>query len=243
MNKNKIAIILGIVCLILTVGISIQLRTIKNAGNLTISKNQTENKLRDEVLKWKEKYDNEYAALQKAEETLENERKKATENNSESAEMEQSLKQDNILLGLTEVKGKGVTVTLDDNRTASSDTIGTFDSIENYLVHDGDILHIVNELKNAGAEAICVNDQRVVQTSGITCDGNVVRINGEKVGAPYIIKAIGFPERLESSLNRPEGYLALLKRDGVLTEVKKSNSITIGKFGGVFKTDFIKNVK
>ena len=57
MDKKKIAIILGIVCLVLTICICVQIKTIENS-NKTVAKTFTENSLRDEVLKWKEKYDN-----------------------------------------------------------------------------------------------------------------------------------------------------------------------------------------
>ena len=56
MNKKQIAITLGIVCFILTVAISIQLKTVQNS-NSTVSQSLTENGLRDEVLRWKENYE------------------------------------------------------------------------------------------------------------------------------------------------------------------------------------------
>lgn len=237
MKKTQIAITLGAMCLILTAGICVQVRTTKSTTE-TVSQTLTENKLRDEVLKWKEKYDNAYKELEQTEYNLEEERKKAVSNNEEAAKVEQDLRNANILLGTVDIKGKGVIVTLDDNKTASIETIG-LDPIENYLVHDGDLLQIVNELKNAGAEAIAINEQRIVHTTAITCDGNVVRINGEKVGAPYEIKAIGYPERLQGALERPEGYIKLLKRDGVVVDVKKNNNITIPKYEGIFKVEYM----
>ena len=57
MNKSKIALILGLMCIVLTCGIVVQVRTIKGTGS-TISTNSQENELRDAVLKAKEKYDN-----------------------------------------------------------------------------------------------------------------------------------------------------------------------------------------
>ena len=57
MSKNKIAITLGVVCLILTIAICVQIKTVKST-NMAVTQTLTENSLRDEVLKWKEKYDN-----------------------------------------------------------------------------------------------------------------------------------------------------------------------------------------
>ena len=54
MNKKQVAITLGIMCFMLTIAISVQLKTM-NSANSTVSQSLTENSLRDEVLKWKEK--------------------------------------------------------------------------------------------------------------------------------------------------------------------------------------------
>ena len=107
------------------------------------------------------------------------------------------------------------------------------------LVHDGDLIQVVSILKNAGAEAISINDQRIVNTTAITCDGYVVRINGEKVGAPFEIKAIGSPEYLKGSLE-VSGYMEIMVNDGVIVDIKKSNSITIPKYEGVLTHEYMK---
>lgn len=237
MKKEKIALTLGLVCFFLTIGISVQLKTIATTTS-AITSNSTENKLRDEVFKWSDKYESIYRELEDAEKTLEAERKKATENSSESSTLEQELTNAKILLGQTEVKGKGVVITLDDNKEVLNMSSQVIDP-NLLLVHDGDLIQVISILKNAGAEAISINDQRVVNTTAITCDGYVVRINGEKVGAPYEIKAIGSPEYLKGSLE-VSGYMETMVNDGVIVEIKKSNSITIPKYEGVLKHEYIK---
>ena len=231
MKNKQVIILLGLVCALLAFAICVQLKTIREAYNIA-GQTETENKLRDQVLRWKEQYDTIYANLEKAEIELEELRGKITQNDSKSAQLEAELKLANQLLGLTELKGKGVIVTLDDNKTVGLET----NNITGYLVHDGDIIETINELKNAGAEAISINGLRIVDSSGIMCDGNVIRINGEKIGAPYIIKAIGSPEWLESSLGRIGGYLDQISSNGngVLVKIEKSNDITIPKYNGVY---------
>ena len=237
MKKEKIALTLGIVCFFLTIGISVQIKTIATTTT-TISGNSTENQLRDEVFKWSDKYESIYKELEEAEKTLEAERKKATENSSESSTLEQELTNAKILLGQTEVKGKGVVITLDDNKEILNMSSLVIDP-NVLLVHDGDLIQVVSILKNAGAEAISINDQRVVSTTAITCDGYVVRINGEKVGAPYEIKAIGNPEYIKGSLE-VSGYMETMINDGVIVEIKKSNSITIPKYEGVLTHEYMR---
>ena len=180
MNKKQIAITLGIVCLILTMFVVIQIRTTNNA-NKVVSQTFTSNDLRNQVLKWKERYDTTYAELQSSEKKLEDVRQQASENTDGSDEKEAKLKKNNILIGLTDVTGEGVIVTLKDNNTVTADSNILDPSM--VIVHMPDILGVINELKNAGAEAISINDQRVVSTTSLTCEGNIININGEKISS------------------------------------------------------------
>lgn len=237
MNKKMISLVLGLMCVALTYGICVQIKTVNNS-NSKISQNYEENQLRAEVLKYKEKYDNKFKELENAEKNLEKEREKATSNNEELEQVEENIKKGNKVLGLTEVTGPGVTITLND-----SQNLNNVLNISDALVHDVDVLAVINELKNAGAEAISINDQRLVPTTGITCGGNIIDINDEKVGAPFTIKAIGLPEQL-AALERPGGYLNLLKEKySIVAELKREKSITIPKYTGVINFKFAQNVK
>lgn len=236
MNKEIIGLALGIMCAILVFGICVQIKTI-NSTNASYSSSDTVNSLRDEVLKAKEKYDNKYEELEKAEALLEKERESTTGNNDDLTGLEDQIKDGNKLLGLTEVTGEGVIVTLKDN---SSPITNTLIDTSDLVVHDMDVLSVINELKNAGAEAISINEQRLVTTTGIVCDGNVIQINGQKVGAPFEIKAIGLSEQL-AALSRPGGYLSVLQDYGIGTELVKSKNITIPKYSGSINFKYIKN--
>ena len=236
-NKTKISVVLGIMCFALALGICIQIRTVKNS-NSTVSSNYEENNLRAEVLKYKEKYDNKYKELEKAEEELEKEIQNSTKDNTQLEEKEEQIKQGNKMIGLTDVTGPGVIVTLSDSKKDANSVLNP----STLLVHDVDILGVVNELKNAGAEAISINDQRIVPTTSISCGGNIIDINGEKVGTPFVIKAIGLPEQL-AGLSRPGGYLEILKGASVGVELKKSNNITISKYTGVINYQYAQTVK
>ncbi len=235
-NKKVISIVLGVMCCALTLGICVQVRTVKNS-NSTVSQNYEENNLRAEVLKYKEKYDNKYKELEEAEKELEEERQNSTQNNSDLEQKENEIKQGNKIIGTAEVTGPGVIVTLSDSKKDASTVLNASDLV----VHDADVLSVINELKNAGAEAISINDQRIVPTSSIVCGGNIIEINGEKVGAPFIIKAIGLPEQL-SALSRPGGYLEILKNASIEVSLKKSNNITIPKYTGVISYKYAQSV-
>lgn len=237
-NRKVISIVLGIMCFALTVGICIQTKTVKNT-NLTVSQNYEENNLKAEVLRYKERYDNLLKETEKIDNELKQKIEKATENNSGLEEARRQIDEGNKIIGLTEVTGPGIIITVTDSDVDPNKVLNS----SYLLVHDKDILQIVNELKNAGAEAISINEQRVILTTPIICGGNIININGERIGAPFEIKAIGSPEAL-ANLSRPEGILDNLKNRGInVSTPKKSNNITIPKYSGVLNFKYVSNIK
>lgn len=240
MKNWKVALTLGLMCFILTFGISVQLKTV-NDSNSTVSQTLTSNELRDQALKWKEKYDRAVIDLEKSTSKLEEIRMQSVQNDETALYKEEEIKLDNILLGLTDVKGDGLIITLKDNNTISQSSLDPLDDIGYYLVHAGDLVTVVNDLRNAGAEAISINGQRITNFTSIYCAGNVVKVNGEKISSPVEIKAIGSPELLYGSLTIPGGYLQIMKETGVIVDVKKVSNITIDKYEGVIKAQYMRN--
>lgn len=237
MNKKNVAIILGIVCMILVTLIFIQMKTIKEATKIVGSTLRDNSGLKDEFLQWQGRYNSLYGSLEDAETRLEQIRQQATINNEGDTQTQTLLKKYNKLMGLTDVYGQGLEIKLDDNRNINiKETL----NISDYLVHEGDLLQIINELFNSGADAICINNQRIITSTSILCDGNIIRVNGEMIGVPITIKAIGYPERLYYALMRPQGYLDLMLEDGVIVEVEKREEIFIPKYEGVYSYEYIK---
>lgn len=233
MKRN--AIILGIVCFVLTIAVFMQIKTVENITEEEgISLNDNA-ELKDEVLKWRQAYKDAYEQLEEVETRLEEVRTEAATDNEIDTVIENEIKNNNKLLGLTEVKGSGVIIKLDENREISDEEIL---DVNSYLVHEGDLIHIVNELYNAGADAISINGKRIVNTTSILCDGNILRVNDEIVGVPIEIKAICHPAATYN-LRRKGGYLSLMVSGGVLVEMKESENITIPKYEGVYKYEYI----
>ena len=236
MNKKSISLVLGIMCLILSYGIAVQIRTVSGTGT-TVATTTSENELRDAVLKAKEKYDNLYEELEKMEIKLETERTNSTQNNTELTELENTIKEGNKILGISEVTGYGISVMVDDNKDM---TINNMLDPNRGLVHDLDLIHIINELKNVGAEAISINGQRIITTSSIECDGNVIMVNGEKIAAPFEIKAIGLPEAL-MGITMYGSYVYHLENERFLDikiEKLDKEKLTIPKYTGVIKNEY-----
>ena len=112
-ERLKIGIILGLMCCFLTTGIITQIKTVKNSTT-TVGKTQTENELRDSVLRWKEKYDNAYAKLDKKEKELEKLREQVSNSTDSAKGLSSKLERYNLLLGKSDLIGKGITITLKD---------------------------------------------------------------------------------------------------------------------------------
>lgn len=115
--------------------------------------------------------------------------------------------------------------------------------VENYIVHDGDLLEVVNALRQAGAEAISINGQRIVNKTAITCAGNIIKINDEKVSSPFEIKAIGLTEKLYGAVTMPGECLYWMEKDGVQVDVEKADEITIPKYNGSYNFQYAENVE
>ena len=119
--------------------------------------------------------------------------KQKEESDAETAELvNQELNNVNLLLGKTDVEGEGVIITLKDGEENSEETP---------MVTPDNLNLLINELKLAGAEAISINDERIINMSDITVvNDTLILINQQRVISPYIIKAIGDQTYLESTL-------------------------------------------
>lgn len=239
MNKTINAILIGIVCFILTFSIFLQIKTIRNTELIT-NRTSSNTNLRDNAIKWQEKYYEIISDLEKAEIILKDIRNQSLQNNPEAVEKEKELLKNYILMGTTDVSGTGVIITLQDSEFATNKNISITDDIKNYLVHDSNLREVIRNLKVSGAEAISVNDQRVISTTSIVCSGNVIRVNDEKVGSPFTIKAIGSKELLYGNL---QDTIKNLNKLGITVNIEKSDNIDIGKYSGTIRYDYIRSTE
>ena len=177
----------------------------KDMENLLTLVEETENKL------------NEYLALQEEKEDI-------------SKELEKQLFADIALYsfasGFVAAEGPGVEVLIDDGTR----DLEYGEDPNDILVHDSDLLLIINELKAAGAEMISVNGQRIIDQTSISCSGYTVRINDQFYARPFIIRAIGDGSRMASMLIGPGGYGNLLKDYGLVFRVTLKDNIVIPEY-------------
>lgn len=161
----------------------------------------------------------------------------AADNSDYSKTLVNQLKRAEIMAGIVEVEGNGIIITVKDS--TQTDLNG---NPNNYLIHDSDLLTIVNELRGAGAEAISLNNERIVATSEIRCVGPTVSVNNTKIGSPFIIKAIGDPVTLENALMMHGGVYDSLTAWGLEIEINKATDIVIPSFGGLINFEYAKPI-
>ena len=137
--------------------------------------------------------------------------------------------------GLTPVEGPGVTVLIEDS--AKPVTKGENPNL--YLIHDEDILRVVNELRAGGAEAISINDQRLLGTSEIRCSGPTITVNGKAFGAPFVVTAIGDSKTLSSALTLRGGVVDSLKHWGITVDIQEKDKVQVPGFTGTFHSDHL----
>ena len=140
--------------------------------------------------------------------------------------------------GETELEGKGIIFTLDD----SKQSVKAGENKNLYIIHDEDLLRVVNELRSAGAEAISLNGQRLVASSEIRCVGPTVLVNERRLAAPFVISAIGNPQTLESSLKLRGGVIENFKFWGIKADVAQSDKVRIPAYKGNRTFEFAKMV-
>ena len=128
-----------------------------------------------------------------------------------------------MFAGMTALEGPGIILTIDD-----SGKIAKKDNDPNlYLVHDEDILKVVNELRAAGAEAISINDQRLTANSEIRCAGPTISVNNVRSVPPFEIRAIGDKDNLINAINMRGGVADSLKVWGIKLDIQPSDNVWI----------------
>ena len=140
-----------------------------------------------------------------------------------------------ITAGLVEVTGPGVSVVMSD-----SAAVNATGEEADYIIHDSDLLSVINELRSAGAEAISLNGERLLATSEIRCTGAVVTVNGRRYAAPYVIFAIVDPATLYNALTMRNGVVDILGQWKISVQVNTSTQLTIPKYQGAVEYRYAK---
>lgn len=220
MKKISAPIIFGILCLLLSFAITVQLK-ITNTSESETSQAKVTDKLKDQIIELNDENNKLVSKLQNTTEELTKIRDEAAENDSSTVEISELIKKYTILTGYTDVNGEGIIIKYTPSEDEYNADIAK------------DLRDIVNELKNVGIEAISINNQRLISTSAIEMVRNEIEINNVKLSAPYTIKAIGNSETINSSLIRPGGTIENIRNAGVKVDISLEKNIKITKYSEI----------
>lgn len=154
--------------------------------------------------------------------------------------LEKDIMNNKISSGFRAMRGTGIEITMYDNM--DSDIIGS--NVNDDIIHDIDILNILNDLRIAGAEAISINNQRVISSTEVKCGGPIIRINGKSYATPFIIRAIGDKSQLMAAVTAPGTYGDILKNVYQLQfEAETKENIKIPSYDGNFRYIYARPVE
>ncbi len=147
-------------------------------------------------------------------------------------QLQKDLEETKLKAGLMPVQGPGVEIVLNDRKRDSVLTDNP-NLISYFIVHDSDMLNVINELRGAGAEAIAVNGTRIVATSRISCGGPTINVGKyQRFAPPFVIQAIGDPDKLIEAFRNENSIYHDLVAWGLEFQIKKLNSIEIPRYFG-----------
>ena len=204
----------------LVFAITVQLR-VSSLSESESSQTKITDKLKDEIFRLNDENVKLAEKFQNTTSELDDARNQAAQNDSSSKDTSELIKKYTRVSGKTDVTGQGIII-----KYKPSDNEAKADMVK-------DLRDIVNEIKNAGAEAIEINNQRIVGTTAIEMVKNKIEINDTEVSENFIIKAIGDSNLMYSGLIRPGGTIENIKESGVSIEINSENAIKINKYNEI----------
>lgn len=228
MNKKKkvnIGLIVSIAITSFVLGLTmvIQFKTVTET-DITGMEVMSEASLRKSYDKYKEEYDYYTQEIDKTAQRIEEFQNEINENNDISELLSREVSEAKTIAGYTDVTGQGIEVTLRDT--------------DDKQITVEDILSLIDELKLAGAEAISINNQRIVAlTDFSSVNYKFIYVNTandlitSRISSPYVIKAIGNQKYLESSINIKYGFLDNMKNSGKDASYILNDNVMIPKYG------------
>ncbi len=145
------------------------------------------------------------------------------------SELKTELEHYQELAGFSKMTGEGIIILVDD----ASGRFGR-QNIDTLLVHDSTLNNIIGELRTAGAEAIAINDTRIVfGLSEIVCSGPTINIDRIDHAPPFVIKALGDSHNLQRALSTSDAYTQALQYYGLQLEINTCRQLEVDAYNGI----------
>lgn len=234
MNKKHAAII-GVICLIVGIAASFQYKYFrseyhKNPGQI--------DKLKQELKALRE----ERASLNEQLESVQQQLGEISGAASKESVIVKNLTDDlnryRAFVGLTKLSGPGLIITL-DNPASEQNYSGEKNLAYDYRL----ILDLMNELYSSGAEAVSINEQRIINNSEIRLAGRQLNVNMIPLAPPFVVKVIGDYETLNGAIMQRFGVISGIRKQGYYAEVKKMEELEILPYKGVLRFEYGEVVK
>jgi len=220
------SITIGMSAFVLVAIMFMQFKVVRQT-DITSIETMTESELRSELIAWREKYEE----LQlKQEDILTKIQEYQQEYKSDEETkilLEKELKGLQMMMAETDVQGQGITITISE------------EGLEDETINYEDLLYIVNGLKAAGAEAISINNHRIINRTDIVQLDEILKVNGKRILAPFTIKAIGNQTYLEGALLGVGGYVDELRKWGFEIQIERSELVQIEAYTNELSLKYI----
>lgn len=234
--KNQVSI--GIVCVVLGIILGIQYNTIQKNYLNGIPLVSKQSELTSELITAREEKNSLSEELESTRAILTEIEAAASQDNAIIKNLNSTIREYEILAGMTDVIGEGIIITIDDS---PQDPTAAYD----YTVtdHYDKVVLLINELNSAGAEAISLNDQRIISISEIRAAGNSINVNFIPQTVPIVIKAIGKKSALDGAINGRYGIVPELRRFQLLIDVRTLDEIIIPRYNGKIDLQYVNSIK
>ncbi|WP_405782585.1 DUF881 domain-containing protein [Streptomyces sp. NBC_00859] len=220
---TRAQLVVALLLFVLGLGLAIQVRSNSDNSPLRGARQEDLVRILDELDNRTQRLDDEKQRLQSQRTELESSSDQAEEARKQTDEKARQL---GILAGTVAAQGPGITLLINDpHRAVKSDML----------------LDTIQELRAAGAEAIQVNGVRVVGDTYFSDEGGGIRVDTEKISAPYTFKVIGKPADLEPALNIPGGVVQTLEKEQATATVTPAQKIVVDALRPAKRPDYARS--
>ena len=224
-GKVILTVSIGLTAFILVMIMFAQFKTVQET-DITGIETMREAELRTELASWKSKYEEVNTKIEETEGKIEEYNNELQNNNDLTNLLQDELNEAKMYAGYTDLTGEGIIITLSDNDKSQ--------------IVASDLITLVNELKNAGAEAISINGERIVTTTDIIdIQYKYILINTSsneervlRIYSPFVVKAIGNQKYLESAITVKYGYIDQMKANEKSISYVLDNNVIVEKYNG-----------
>lgn len=239
-TKTKILnqISIGIVCIFLGIIVATQYNLFQESLGEGLAPFKRQSELTNELLALKEEKTQLNQELDKVRNTLIEIETAESRGNAVISNLTSTIREYELLAGMTDVKGEGIVVTLDNPPTDPSN-YSDASVMNNYV----GILKLLNDLNAAGAEAISINEQRIIGLSEVRTAGQYLNVNFVPQSLPITIKAIGKRSALDGALTYRFGQITKLRDAGLLVDIKQLDEVLIPRYHGLVNFQYAETIE